>query len=599
MPGTYPDYLPNTQDTQYDIPGRTDIANAADYNDHDREILKHQDLLKNHEGRIVVLESGGAVTYLKDLLDVNAPTPTGWQCLSYDSTTSKWINRTINEGSTGPQGPQGPQGPAGTGGGGSPSGVDTNIQFNDEGAFGGSDGLTWDKNMYRLGTNMIWASGTLHVDLGIHSTVASGTQPYECTSPTRNVNLNADLLDGYHCTDFLMSVSGFTDTLQSVTDRGNSTDNDIYIGASGILQNISTKSITASGNIYAVSGDIKMDDLRALRYGATKLLYGDTSWRNYFYGNAGNTYMASPGCIGIGNAALSKNIDGWYNTAIGDDALELNTEGAYNVAIGPGVLSVNTTGNSNVAIGWVSMNENTIGGGNTAIGPYTLCKNVDGNNNTAIGGSALFANTGGDNNTAIGGYTLGDNLTGDYNCAIGEFALQFNTTGTRNLGIGFSALRSNKTGSYNTAIGLSAGYTNLYGSNNVYIGNTAGLYEYRDSVSTLYIDNRQHSTFEQGKSCAIIYGNFGPNAADIVGQELFLNANTYIQASGVFNNISSKSITASGNIEVIGDKFRIDFPYTPSASSSPGASGTITWDSSYIYVCVADNTWKRTALDSW
>ncbi len=63
MPGTYPSYTANTQDTQYDIPGRTDIANGADYNAHDTEILSHQSILLNHEGRIVTLETGGVTSY--------------------------------------------------------------------------------------------------------------------------------------------------------------------------------------------------------------------------------------------------------------------------------------------------------------------------------------------------------------------------------------------------------------------------------------------------------------------------------------------------------------------------------------------------------
>ena len=45
MAGTYPDYTANTQDTSADIPGRATIANAADYNAHDVEILSHQTLL--------------------------------------------------------------------------------------------------------------------------------------------------------------------------------------------------------------------------------------------------------------------------------------------------------------------------------------------------------------------------------------------------------------------------------------------------------------------------------------------------------------------------------------------------------------------------
>jgi hypothetical protein len=37
----------------------------------------------------------------------------------------------------------------------------------------------------------------------------------------------------------------------------------------------------------------------------------------------------------------------------------------------------------------------------------------------------------------------------------------------------------------------------------------------------------------------------------------------------------------------------------PGSSSATGTAGTITWDSNYVYVCVATNTWKRSALSSW
>ncbi|WP_157895426.1 hypothetical protein [Verrucomicrobium sp. GAS474] len=37
----------------------------------------------------------------------------------------------------------------------------------------------------------------------------------------------------------------------------------------------------------------------------------------------------------------------------------------------------------------------------------------------------------------------------------------------------------------------------------------------------------------------------------------------------------------------------------PANATSSGVAGTITWDSSYIYVCTATNTWKRAALSSW
>ena len=37
----------------------------------------------------------------------------------------------------------------------------------------------------------------------------------------------------------------------------------------------------------------------------------------------------------------------------------------------------------------------------------------------------------------------------------------------------------------------------------------------------------------------------------------------------------------------------------PANSSSSGIAGTISRDTNYIYVCVANNTWKRAELSAW
>lgn len=37
----------------------------------------------------------------------------------------------------------------------------------------------------------------------------------------------------------------------------------------------------------------------------------------------------------------------------------------------------------------------------------------------------------------------------------------------------------------------------------------------------------------------------------------------------------------------------------PASASATGDAGTITWDSNYIYICVAANTWKRVAIATW
>jgi hypothetical protein len=38
---------------------------------------------------------------------------------------------------------------------------------------------------------------------------------------------------------------------------------------------------------------------------------------------------------------------------------------------------------------------------------------------------------------------------------------------------------------------------------------------------------------------------------------------------------------------------------TPASATDTGVTGQVTWDANYVYVCVATNTWKRSALSTW
>ena len=44
------------------------------------------------------------------------------------------------------------------------------------------------------------------------------------------------------------------------------------------------------------------------------------------------------------------------------------------------------------------------------------------------------------------------------------------------------------------------------------------------------------------------------------------------------------------------DDISVDVPPTP---SSPGNIGDMAWDESFIYICIATDTWKRSALTTW
>lgn len=48
-----------------------------------------------------------------------------------------------------------------------------------------------------------------------------------------------------------------------------------------------------------------------------------------------------------------------------------------------------------------------------------------------------------------------------------------------------------------------------------------------------------------------------------------------------------------------GGRVAIPTSVTPASAAATGAAGTIAWDSSYVYVCVATDTWKRAAIATW
>ncbi len=39
--------------------------------------------------------------------------------------------------------------------------------------------------------------------------------------------------------------------------------------------------------------------------------------------------------------------------------------------------------------------------------------------------------------------------------------------------------------------------------------------------------------------------------------------------------------------------------YTPASATATGTAGEVAWDSSYVYICTATNTWKRAAITTW
>ena len=64
-------------------------------------------------------------------------------------------------------------------------------------------------------------------------------------------------------------------------------------------------------------------------------------------------------------------------------------------------------------------------------------------------------------------------------------------------------------------------------------------------------------------------------------------------------NVGIGTATPTQKLDVNSDAIRIRNAKTPATSGDPCDGGEIAWDSSYVYVCVGANTWKRASLGTW
>jgi hypothetical protein len=63
--------------------------------------------------------------------------------------------------------------------------------------------------------------------------------------------------------------------------------------------------------------------------------------------------------------------------------------------------------------------------------------------------------------------------------------------------------------------------------------------------------------------------------------------------------VGGKLQSGGALFQVNDNRIRIATAKTPASATDTGVAGEICWDASYIYVCTAANTWKRTAISTW
>lgn len=107
-----------------------------------------------------------------------------------------------------------------------------------------------------------------------------------------------------------------------------------------------------------------------------------------------------------------------------------------------------------------------------------------------------------------------------------------------------------------------------------------------------------------GTAARFVYGDAGNNAYFTA---LASDGDTYVYAGGgvgfVIKNTSGRvgigTASPTAKLDVMGDKLRLRIAKTPSSANDTGNEGDMCWDTSYLYVCTATNTWKRISLNTW
>ena len=143
------------------------------------------------------------------------------------------------------------------------------------------------------------------------------------------------------------------------------------------------------------------------------------------------------------------------------------------------------------------------------------------------------------------------------------------------------------------AVGLSASNKNRAGFN-FYMAGIGSSDNYIQCGSFYGNDNAGIRAYADGRLLAL----GGTSATPIL--ELRRGAEQ-LRLGYDASNYASFAVASDGTLNLTSSNNKITYgtSRTPASAAASGTAGEVCWDSSYIYVCTAANTWKRAALTTW
>ena len=265
---------------------------------------------------------------------------------------------------------------------------------------------------------------------------------------------------------------------------------------------------------------------------------------------------------------------------------------------------------------------NNMGTGVNGVGANSLQNNTGAQSN-GMGNNALQNNTGAASN-GVGGYALYYN-TGAASNGVGQSAL-YNNTGAQSNGVGANSLYYNQKAN-NSAFG--------HGAYSAFLDNTAGNKSADSTAVDITLERITITAHGFGATNEIVNIKYASTTGTAIGglgvgtvyQVKIIDANTIEFVTGTTKrNLTSQGTGTHtftpqfsyGNTTCLGANTQpnkdnqvvlgstavdtVKMGGTARTIASPtetGVKGEWCWDANYIYVCVATNTWKRTALTTW
>jgi len=418
-------------------------------------------------------------------------------------------------------------------------------------------------------------------------------------------NINGTLTDQTDLTTYISDQLATQDTLQEVTDNGSITTNNIEALSFTKTGGTSSQFLKADGsvdsNTYLTTEVQTLAGISLLSDNTAKSLYTMTSGVDVEFEDSSNATILyldeSTGNVGIGTTAP-------------DEMLHLEASSGYGAR-----MTLKNTHNSSTTINFDS-NRTSTGSGLGGFTGYWNGNRVNGvvfasgddTTNKDEGFLRFFTR-----DTGEGDWSEKMRLSQDGNVGIGtdtpDELLHLQATGISGRE---TLLKANVSDAGNDFFGVGNGTSTAanfaptfigykdsnYGSGYIYSLNFRGLIPTSQDITNINRFGIVHFEVFNTDNAADPNNNLD---GAVVNRTLYTFANgsdtlLQIDANG---DIGIRTTAPTEALDINSDAIRVRNDSTPASASATGAKGEIRWDSSYVYVCTATDTWKRTAIATW